>query len=728
LIFAAMARYDHLPIWKDAVRLTALLVLLAVAWPARAACTAGNPNGNMVETTPTGAFVDNANRSVTHALTGLMWKQCAEGLSGAGCATGTATTMTWANALATATSANAANFAGYNDWRLPNKKELLSIVEFCGYSPAINQTIFPNTPASNFWSGSSYVPLPMDAWVVDFGYVITFANHKKDNSYARLVRGGQSFDTFDALGSTASAVALSVASGGVAANQATFVAGSNDVLSFSATIQAGGSAGTASDLYFNVDIAGYGVFYLGPSLVWGAAAPIISGFRLVDINAPGFYRLAIAGLPATIYTFSLIFQAVGSSPSSAQSTLAKASVTVVIAPQDIVVPTTTTLRPQLCTYAVTPANQAFGDQGGNGNFNVTATQAGCTPQVWAINAPPGWINNVNNNGNGSVAYTVSRNAGVARNDVITISFPGGNANFAVTQAGAPLLCVYAVAPTSRTFDSLGGNGSFNVQATVPGCVPLAWVISFPAWLVSLDNLNGSVSYTVSPNTATAARNGAVTITFAGGSADFTVTQSGAAPFCTYAVTPTTWTFGAEGGSGSFNVKQVESTCTSQTWTMASSAGITNVYSYGMSGGNGSVAYSVSPNPNPPPAPRNETVTINFGLAAAIFSVRQTGANPFQGVYSGRWSGTCSYGFTVSVSGTFKMSIDSNGGVTGTYLGSDSGNISGSVNVAGALTTVGKVDSSTSGGGITWSGSFAAGGAATRRWVDSGGCQGSWVTP
>jgi len=174
-----------------------LLALLVAAFEAGAACTAANPNASVAESTPTSAFTDHGDGTVTHNLTGLTWKQCAEGLSGAGCATGAATAMAWSAALATAKNAN---FAGHSDWRLPNKKELESIVESCGYNPAINQTLFPATPASVFWSGSSYVPVPTYAWYVYFGDGDTHADDKAVGVYVRLVRGGQSFDSFDAQG------------------------------------------------------------------------------------------------------------------------------------------------------------------------------------------------------------------------------------------------------------------------------------------------------------------------------------------------------------------------------------------------------------------------------------------------------------------------------------------------------------------------------------------------
>jgi hypothetical protein len=173
-----------------------LLAALGVSFQVHAVCTADNANTTTVaESTPTSAFTDNLNGTVTHNLTGLMWKQCAEGLSGASCATGSATTLTWANALA---QARDSNFAGHTDWRLPNIKELESIVESCGYSPSINTTLFPATPASDFWSGSSYVPGPSGAWFVGFGNGGTNAGNKAVSPYVRLVRGGQIFDSFDA--------------------------------------------------------------------------------------------------------------------------------------------------------------------------------------------------------------------------------------------------------------------------------------------------------------------------------------------------------------------------------------------------------------------------------------------------------------------------------------------------------------------------------------------------
>jgi hypothetical protein len=186
--------------------LLSVLLLLAGVMPAHAACTAANPNASVAESTPDSDFSVTTpvvgESVVTHSKTGLVWKQCPEGQSGVGCATGTATNMTEQNALKAAITADTANFAGHNDWRLPNVKELESIVETCGYNPSINQTQFPLTPASGFWSASTYVLAPTNAWAINFIYGNTDYFSKTSTNAVRavrLVRGGQSLDSFDVL-------------------------------------------------------------------------------------------------------------------------------------------------------------------------------------------------------------------------------------------------------------------------------------------------------------------------------------------------------------------------------------------------------------------------------------------------------------------------------------------------------------------------------------------------
>lgn len=127
--------------------------------------------------------------TVLDKQTGLVWMRCALGQTwnGTGC-TGTATVMVWQTALQAAENTV---FAGKNDWRLPNQKELQSLVEPRCYDPAINTAIFPNTLANGFWSSSPRAYHCNYAWIVYFSN--GFNNHHcTGSSFAvRLVRAGE---------------------------------------------------------------------------------------------------------------------------------------------------------------------------------------------------------------------------------------------------------------------------------------------------------------------------------------------------------------------------------------------------------------------------------------------------------------------------------------------------------------------------------------------------------
>lgn len=172
-----------------APRAALLTMLTALVAPlAHAACN----TSNIAADTPDARFIVAAD-TVTDSATGLVWKRCAEGLSGTACATGAALTATWGDALARVATVNAASSTlgvGSADWRLPNRNELASLVERQCSAPAINASVFPATPAQSFWSASPYTLNALLAWYVDYNVGDIGPALKTGPKNIRLVRAG----------------------------------------------------------------------------------------------------------------------------------------------------------------------------------------------------------------------------------------------------------------------------------------------------------------------------------------------------------------------------------------------------------------------------------------------------------------------------------------------------------------------------------------------------------
>lgn len=179
---------------------TCLLILLFIAAlePAQAITCLND----MQASNPDSLYSLHGDGTVTDVRTGLMWKQCAEGQTwGNGGCYGSATSVPWGpnpaypqyKEFSALGLAKASNFAGYKDWRLPNIKELRSLVEECQATPAINQNIFPNTPGySYFWSSTPHNSVGDSAWYVWFNDGSSGANPRWGVGFSvRLVRDAQ---------------------------------------------------------------------------------------------------------------------------------------------------------------------------------------------------------------------------------------------------------------------------------------------------------------------------------------------------------------------------------------------------------------------------------------------------------------------------------------------------------------------------------------------------------
>jgi len=151
-------------------------------------------NGNLISTAPNLRFSDNANGTVTDNRTGLMWQKCSFGQNAMTC-NGSVLTVSWFDALTNTNSVNQGiGFAGYTDWRLPNIKELRSLVEQKCVSPAINLNVFPSTPSSyTYWSSSPAVDFGFGGnyvWVfsTNSGLVRTDSREAVTSNAVKLVR------------------------------------------------------------------------------------------------------------------------------------------------------------------------------------------------------------------------------------------------------------------------------------------------------------------------------------------------------------------------------------------------------------------------------------------------------------------------------------------------------------------------------------------------------------
>ncbi len=120
------------------------------------------------------AYTDNGNQTITDRNTGLTWVEFDEGIQ-----------RTWEDALS---YCNELSFAGHNNWRLPSKFELESIVDYGQFYPAIKQPF--SCQRSFYWSSTPHAANPVYAWSV---YCLDGADHwvhRSNNYYVRCVRDG----------------------------------------------------------------------------------------------------------------------------------------------------------------------------------------------------------------------------------------------------------------------------------------------------------------------------------------------------------------------------------------------------------------------------------------------------------------------------------------------------------------------------------------------------------
>ncbi len=157
------------------------------------------------------AFRDNADGTVTDLRTGLMWeKKCA----GCGRLHDSSRDMVWTSDgrqptiwewLASVNSEGDTGFAGYTDWRIPNVKELQSILDYERFNPAVGPALDGEscglgctaladprcscTRMSSYWSSTTCPGQASSAIIVSFNLGLVGTRPKDGFAFVRAVRG-----------------------------------------------------------------------------------------------------------------------------------------------------------------------------------------------------------------------------------------------------------------------------------------------------------------------------------------------------------------------------------------------------------------------------------------------------------------------------------------------------------------------------------------------------------
>ena len=141
-----------------------------------------------------GRFTDNRDGTVTDDCTGLMWQKETADVNGDGQISPDwdgGDIVLWQQALQYCEDLE---LAGRDDWRLPNVRELQSIMDYGRYSPAIDPVF--GAESGRYWSSSTFAFYPALAWCVDFCYGIVASTDVRCNPndvcnlrYVRAVRG-----------------------------------------------------------------------------------------------------------------------------------------------------------------------------------------------------------------------------------------------------------------------------------------------------------------------------------------------------------------------------------------------------------------------------------------------------------------------------------------------------------------------------------------------------------
>jgi hypothetical protein len=145
------------------------------------------------------SYTDNGDGTITDNNTGLMWEK----KSNDGSIHDKGTEYTWSEAFTVFIAAlNAAGFAGYTDWRLPNVRELQTIANYEYAAPSVSPTFNTGCVASctvltcsctgpaSYWSSTTSAHNRAAWWYVGFFIGGAGVDGPSQKDRVRAVRGG----------------------------------------------------------------------------------------------------------------------------------------------------------------------------------------------------------------------------------------------------------------------------------------------------------------------------------------------------------------------------------------------------------------------------------------------------------------------------------------------------------------------------------------------------------